>query len=288
MSTTPEQPADAATAPEPSPTPRFSCAICNSQETKTCAGCKSTAYCGKACQKEDWRCHKLLRSALAQSALETERREDSIRGVFFPADGDKPVLHYFPYVKGLVEGLYHEVAALFHAHEKPEVQRRLDDDEREDTLGPYHMIHSNRTRGNRDMESAIEVWWRAHPESNSNKAVRTAAGGKRTRQPWTGSVLMVAMTYSKRREECLDQTYKDMSLRDFRDAVDWLVDFEDPLRMMVGFADATDRAMQEVANQHESTEAQRAAAASVRDITGQPEFMNMRDTWFEDRWRTKY
>ncbi|KAK6197130.1 hypothetical protein LQW54_010925 [Pestalotiopsis sp. IQ-011] len=271
MSITPEQSADAPSAPGPSPTPRFSCAICNSKQTKTCAGCKSTAYCGKACQKEDWRCHKLLCSSLAQSALETERPADSIRAVFFPADGDRPVLHYFPQVRGWVEGLYDEVAALFAAHEKPEVQRRLRDDEREDTLGP-----------------AVEVWWRAHPESNVNKAVKAAAGGKRTRQPWTGSVLMVAMTYSKRREERLDQTYKDMTLRDFRDAVDWLVDFEDPLRMMAGFADATDRAMQDVANQHESTEAQRAAAASVREITGQPEFMNMRDTWFDDRWRTKY
>lgn len=284
MSTNPEQSADAPSAPGPSPTPHFSCAICNSKQTKTCAGCKSTAYCGKACQKEDWRCHKLLCSALAQSTLEKERRADSIRAVFFPADGDKPVLHYFPYVKGLVEGLYDEVAALFAAHEKPEVQRRLRDDEREDTLGPYDMIYSNRARGHRDTESAVEVWWRAHPESNVNRAVAAAAGGKRTRQPWTGSVLMVAMT----REEGLDQAYKDMSLRDTRDAVDWLVGFEDPLRRMVGFADATDRAMQDVANHHESTEAQRAAAASVREITGQPEFMNMRDTWHDDRWRTKY
>ena len=39
------------------------CAVCHAEEPamntfKKCRGCKAVVYCGKACQKKDWKTHK--------------------------------------------------------------------------------------------------------------------------------------------------------------------------------------------------------------------------------------
>ena len=32
--------------------------ICNKETTKYCSGCKTVYYCGRTCQKQDWKHHK--------------------------------------------------------------------------------------------------------------------------------------------------------------------------------------------------------------------------------------
>ena len=34
------------------------------EDLKTCTGCKMAKYCGKECQKNDWKAHKLLHKEL--------------------------------------------------------------------------------------------------------------------------------------------------------------------------------------------------------------------------------
>jgi hypothetical protein len=34
------------------------CAVCEEESQFTCEGCKVARYCGKECQKKDWKAHK--------------------------------------------------------------------------------------------------------------------------------------------------------------------------------------------------------------------------------------
>ncbi|ETS87169.1 hypothetical protein PFICI_00997 [Pestalotiopsis fici W106-1] len=251
MSTKPEsstaQSADAAASASSSstPTPKFSCAICNSKDAKTCAGCKSTAYCGKACQKADWPCHKLLCSTLANEEFEKDRPDDSIRAVVFPTDEDKPVLRYFA-VKGWVEGLYDAAGEVLDEYDNQEFVKMVADalsDEEDSYIQPrpYAYIKVNKVRGYRDTESVLEVWTQLwYPEALPNQSILKAAGGKTKYHPWHRSVMIVAMTNPKT-DERGEMVYKDMSLRDFRDAVDWLADFNNPSRKDDAPANAEER-----------------------------------------------
>ena len=39
---------------------KMNCLVCGEANAKRCAGCGTTAYCGKECQKADWKEHKRL------------------------------------------------------------------------------------------------------------------------------------------------------------------------------------------------------------------------------------
>ncbi|KAK3172803.1 hypothetical protein OEA41_006128 [Lepraria neglecta] len=39
---------------------KMDCNVCGGEDAKRCAGCGKVAYCGKACQKEDWKAIKRL------------------------------------------------------------------------------------------------------------------------------------------------------------------------------------------------------------------------------------
>ena len=49
---------------------KMNCAVCGTENAKRCAGCGRVAYCGKECQKGEWKRHKKMcqRRNLAKSA----------------------------------------------------------------------------------------------------------------------------------------------------------------------------------------------------------------------------
>jgi hypothetical protein len=67
-----------------------SCIICNKQDAKYCARCKSTSYCSQACQKSDWKTHKLLCATFSDFASSKRPSEDHYRALLFDPDKAEP------------------------------------------------------------------------------------------------------------------------------------------------------------------------------------------------------
>ncbi|KAI1415847.1 hypothetical protein F5Y13DRAFT_138930 [Hypoxylon sp. FL1857] len=73
------------------------CAVCWKEGGSACAACKSCHYCSKACQKRDWKSHKLLCHLIV---AESERPSPShIRALYFPDDKPNPELVWIPCIE---------------------------------------------------------------------------------------------------------------------------------------------------------------------------------------------
>jgi hypothetical protein len=75
-------------------------------------------------------------------------------------------------------------------------------------------------------ENVLEILYGTYQGSKVNRSI-LAATGIGLYHVWRGSVLVVAMA-SPRTTEGGQQVYKDISLRDFRDVVDWLANCGNP------------------------------------------------------------
>ncbi|RYP72254.1 hypothetical protein DL770_007998 [Monosporascus sp. CRB-9-2] len=216
-----------ATTSTTTPSPR--CVICNAESARSCARCKSTAYCGKDCQKVDWPCHKLLCSKFAagQTTLGGPALRTT-RAILFPATGDEPELVRFvnlewPARQRGVDG--DAVNELFDRHDDPGVLSHVEDEDGY-LLALYE--DKNRVRRYRRQDSILEIWHREYRGHRENRAVARATGGKMFHR-WGGNVLVLAMSNPTPGRD-VNRVYKDVSLRDFRDAVDFLSDYLNPLR----------------------------------------------------------
>ena len=67
-----------------------SCIICDKDNAKYCARCRSTSYCSQACQKSDWKTHKLLCAEFSTFATSERPNKEHYRAVLFDPDKDKP------------------------------------------------------------------------------------------------------------------------------------------------------------------------------------------------------
>ncbi|RYP71749.1 hypothetical protein DL769_004638 [Monosporascus sp. CRB-8-3] len=209
-------------------TPSLRCVICNTGSARSCAMCKSTAYCGKACQKADWPCHKLLCSKFA--AGETTPGEPALhttRAILFPATGDEPELVRFvnfdwPARQRVDENV---IIDLFDRHDDPRVLSHVEGKDRY-LLALYE--DKNRVRRYRRQDSILEIWCREYGGHGENRAIARVTGGDMFHR-WAGNVLVLAMSHPTPGRN-IDSAYKDISLRDFRDAVDFMSDYLNPLR----------------------------------------------------------
>ncbi|RYP24965.1 hypothetical protein DL765_000193 [Monosporascus sp. GIB2] len=209
-------------------TPSLRCVICNAESARSCVGCKSTAYCGKDCQKVDWPCHKLLCSKFAAGQTSPgEAAPHTTRAILFPATGDEPELVHFVNLDW--PALHREVnedaiSDLFDRHDDPGILNHVEDKDRY-LLTLYE--DTNRVRRYRRHDSILEIWHREYGGHRENQAIARATGGNMFRR-WRGNVLVLAMSHPTpgRNVTC---AYKDISLRDFRDAVDFLSDYPSPL-----------------------------------------------------------
>ncbi|KAH6975009.1 hypothetical protein BKA56DRAFT_589904 [Ilyonectria sp. MPI-CAGE-AT-0026] len=66
------------------------CTICETPGARACARCKSSHYCSKECQLDDWPVHKLLCASFSSFAMSARPSETHFRGIFFPQDRPKP------------------------------------------------------------------------------------------------------------------------------------------------------------------------------------------------------
>jgi hypothetical protein len=67
-----------------------SCIVCDKEDAKYCARCKSTSYCSRACQKNDWQTHKLLCATFSTFATSERPTKEHYRAVLFDPDKKKP------------------------------------------------------------------------------------------------------------------------------------------------------------------------------------------------------
>ncbi|KAH6644218.1 hypothetical protein C7974DRAFT_439480 [Boeremia exigua] len=65
------------------------CAMCDEPSTQLCGGCKSIRYCSKACQKLDWRIHRLIcKTYIDFFAGRPDREHHSM--IYFPVGEPQP------------------------------------------------------------------------------------------------------------------------------------------------------------------------------------------------------
>ncbi|CAJ2513235.1 Uu.00g013540.m01.CDS01 [Anthostomella pinea] len=214
-------------AAEPCP---LRCTICNADSAKACTTCKPTAYCSKAFQKVDWPSHKLLRAQYAEltsSNNTASQPEGRILDFLFPALGANPELVYVPDMHPhsvTDEAIPDTINTIFDAHDDAFVLSHV----RASDHHPNFLNEvTNKVRGYRKQESLLEVWYRKYGGHRPNEAVRaalTVTGGS-SFHVWKGNVLVLAATNTHGRG-----VYKDVTMRDFRDAVDFLADYLNPRR----------------------------------------------------------
>lgn len=177
----------------------------------------------------------MLCSALTNCDYEKERPEGSIRAIVFPTEGAKPLLSYIPYGKDQKDGLHERAEEILNKHDNQDfvkmIAEALTDEEDYIKPTPTACIDDNKVRGGRDTENVLEVWTQLYyPGALPNKSISTAMGAKsKMFQPWDRAVLVFALSNPKT-DPRGDMFYKDISLRDFRDAVDWIADFRNPAR----------------------------------------------------------
>ena len=66
------------------------CTACSESTNRLCAKCKSARYCSTACQKADWRIHKLLCTSFSEFDASSRKSDEHFRAILFPVDEKKP------------------------------------------------------------------------------------------------------------------------------------------------------------------------------------------------------
>ena len=68
--------------------------MCNATASKACVQCGSATYCGKRCQRADWKTHKILCKSLSTCSPRPSEAHKLV--ILFPEDEDDPKLEWMP------------------------------------------------------------------------------------------------------------------------------------------------------------------------------------------------
>lgn len=197
-----------------------SCVMCNHRPANLCERCKSCYYCTKECQESDWPTHKLLCQKFAKQPPRPSPSHK--RAILFPADHEKPqmIWVFCERKQDPEDGVIYDYAPLHPllGPDKPFIKAS--------------QIDHNPIRG-RQLGSGIAMWAPKkagyavaikHREaflidgSPLNRSILASAGIYGTvPHKWCGAVVAMRSTWS--------ELYEDITLADFRHALDYLLDY---------------------------------------------------------------
>lgn len=187
------------------------CLLCNNLATTECPKCDALLYSSEECLLADAPSHGLVCPTFASLPPTPNSEGKHVLGVLFPADTIKPELVWVS-----VSGFADEDTGI--SFQEAEVGPFFAG------VGTPQSLHSERNRvRNRDTCSMLEVW---HAVTGpANPCIQSIATGfEGPFHDWKGPVLVLAMT--RPTGFMVDPgAYRDAQLRDFRDAIDFVLDY---------------------------------------------------------------
>jgi hypothetical protein len=196
-------------------TPDESCVMCNKLPAKACSRCRSSYYCSKPCQMSDWPLHKLLCKKFHQQPLRPSPAHR--RAILFPVHEKEPKLVWVLCKQRRDEmGRFEsaQVASLLGAENAPEATAYVQRNPRR-----------NRIIGARGWNLGYGVAIKHRDTflfdgSRPNQSIASAAmtSGMALGHTWMGPVVAL-------RERTDETAVADITLGDFRHAVDYFVDY---------------------------------------------------------------
>jgi hypothetical protein len=185
-----------------------SCIICDKQDAKYCARCKSTSYCSQACQKSDWKTHKLLCAAFSTFAISERPTKEHYRAVLFDPDKDKPEFVWLccPWVFG--------------GYQSPETEKFIGEDATE-----RDMPIQDNYRLQRSLRNTINISYRDDFLADGSRPSKSIASITAT-QPgkyydWRGPIV----AYAKAGKGLDPPACKDFDMIDFRHFADHILSY---------------------------------------------------------------
>lgn len=199
------------------------CIMCRqSDPISLCSGCKGVWYCGKMCQRRDWRCHKALCSKYAK-ANENEPLNGSHRAFLFHYDSLQPEIITLPSPRQ-VDRLYESFTDLLHNPDYNNIygtifQRLVFGYNKRYAYESHFLIDARPRRlGNYQIQITVRDTY-IDDGSKANKSLLTSLRGAGTRAEypphyWAGNIVV-------RRIE----PTTSVTMADFRHTLDWFAHF---------------------------------------------------------------
>ncbi|KAK0614772.1 hypothetical protein B0T14DRAFT_570671 [Immersiella caudata] len=191
------------------------CVLCNKPSTAGCLDCNDLLYCSEACLLADKPHHALLCHSFSQNPPTSTTGNRHVRAFSFPADTTEPKLVWVP-VSGFADpdtGISFQEADIVQFFPP--------------TVVPQTLHAERNSVRHRESNSMLEIWHTAAQAGSANRCIESLAKGKEGDglfYDWKGGVLVLAMT--RPTGFMVDPgAYKNAQARDFRDAVDFLVDY---------------------------------------------------------------
>jgi hypothetical protein len=190
------------------------CVMCSKPATQRCAQCGSQIYCGKQCQKSDWRVHKLLCSSYQQ--FQTPPHKDARRAIVF--EQNEPVIKFKWVSTEIRDAGEPDEPELY---ESPILEEYFGPGEH-GQCQPYHnnVIRGRRLRDQIDLRFRDRFLFDGSTPNQAVAAVTPFAGGN----VWCGP--LIALKWEGPDNFRPDPPYTHMGMGDLREVVDYLTTYE--------------------------------------------------------------